>query len=161
MPNDDDDDFHSAGGSGVAYGEARRASLIGPIDVFISKRLTLARFEMGVSQDKMAADLGITRNQLYRWERAKERLMAARLARVAAYCGRTMDWFIAGFPLGDDRAAKAATEEAVALGKLLTMAGIQRLARLDALPKKDIAIIEELLEAMEIRTAAKKAMGEG
>lgn len=63
------------------------------VDVHVGRRLRIARKEAGVSQTKLAEALGITFQQVQKYEHAKNRISPSRLAAAAATLGKTIGWF--------------------------------------------------------------------
>jgi transcriptional regulator with XRE-family HTH domain len=50
-----------------------------PIDIYVGSRLRERRIQLAMSQPTLAAALGITFQQLYKYEKAKNRISASRL----------------------------------------------------------------------------------
>jgi transcriptional regulator with XRE-family HTH domain len=50
-----------------------------PVDIRVAVRVRQRRIELGISQQKLAAALGVTFQQIYKYEKAKTRMSAARL----------------------------------------------------------------------------------
>src|SRR5213082_4235676 len=50
-----------------------------PVDIHVAMRVRQQRIELGISQQKLAAALGVTFQQIYKYEKAKSRMSAARL----------------------------------------------------------------------------------
>ena len=60
---------------------ARRQARRGPdpVDVHVAMRVRERRIELGLTQPEVAAELGITFQHLYKFEKAKSRISASRL----------------------------------------------------------------------------------
>ena len=58
-----------------------------PIDIHVGARVRSRRIEIGMSQERLAAALGVTFQQLQKYECAANRISASRLARI----GRALD----------------------------------------------------------------------
>src|SRR5438552_619482 len=54
-----------------------------PVDIHVAMRVRQRRIELGISQQKLAAALGVTFQQIYKYEKAKTRMSAARLYGVS------------------------------------------------------------------------------
>ena len=63
----------------------RRINEIDPIDIHVGKRLILARNMQGMSQGKLGALVGVTFQQMQKYERGINRISASRLARIASF----------------------------------------------------------------------------
>ena len=61
----------------------------------VSSRLRLARHAAGISQEQMAKLLGITFQQVQKYEKGTNRIASARLARWAAATDKPVEWFFA------------------------------------------------------------------
>lgn len=69
-----------------------------PVDEHIGKRLRERRMLKGMSQGELAHRLGITFQQIQKYERAANRVAASRLHDIAAILGVAYDWFLEGAP---------------------------------------------------------------
>ena len=50
-----------------------------PVDIYVAMRVRQRRTELGISQPKLGAALGVTFQQVYKYEKAVTRISAARL----------------------------------------------------------------------------------
>jgi transcriptional regulator with XRE-family HTH domain len=66
------------------------------IDTHVGQRLCLLRKSAGVSQQKLAAQLGVTYQQVQKYEGGTNRVSTALLLRVAQSFGVPLDYFFAG-----------------------------------------------------------------
>jgi transcriptional regulator with XRE-family HTH domain len=57
----------------------RKAETPHPIDVHVGMRVRERRAELGISQERLAAELGLTFQQVQKYERAANRISASRL----------------------------------------------------------------------------------
>ncbi|MGB9152131.1 MAG: helix-turn-helix transcriptional regulator [Alphaproteobacteria bacterium] len=71
----------------------RRINEIDPIDIHVGKRLILARNMQGMSQGKLGALVGVTFQQMQKYERGINRISASRLARIASFLKLPVSWF--------------------------------------------------------------------
>ena len=68
------------------------------IDAHVGARIRMRRVMLGLPLRQMAEVLGVSRQQLVKYERAKDRISASRLYLVASTLGVPMDYFFAGLP---------------------------------------------------------------
>lgn len=66
---------------------------IKPIDKIIANKIREARRLQGVSQEQLATDLGITFQQVQKYERAMNRVSASRLIEIADTLKMPVIWF--------------------------------------------------------------------
>lgn len=66
------------------------------IDLRVSKRLRAARMMAGISQEKAGEHLGLTFQQLQKYERGANRISAGKLAMLAQFYGKPVEWFFDG-----------------------------------------------------------------
>lgn len=112
-----------------------------PIDVCIGSRLRLRRLAMGFSQETLARALGITFQQIQKYERGTNRIFASRLFHLARVLRVPVAYFYQGLtPQGDALGsqdargdAAGAEEEGVEdlLGKSDTLKLIQAYNRIN------------------------------
>ena len=73
-------------------------SSIGPIDVYVGSRICARRKLLQLSQKQMAEKLGITFQQIQKYEKGVNRIGAGRLYTIAAILGVDIDYFFSGLP---------------------------------------------------------------
>ncbi|MFM8678227.1 MAG: helix-turn-helix domain-containing protein [Alphaproteobacteria bacterium] len=83
-----------------------------PVDTHVGLRLRLRRTLIGMSQEQLAAALGITFQQVQKYERGANRISASRLFQASRALGVPVAWFFE--ELSDEAAAASATPEVVA-----------------------------------------------
>jgi transcriptional regulator with XRE-family HTH domain len=71
-----------------------------PIDVHVGGRVKLRRRQLGLSQAKLAERLGVTFQQVQKYERGANRICAGRLLEIAGILGVTVAYFFEGLPDG-------------------------------------------------------------
>ncbi len=77
-------------------------SSIGPIDVHVGKRICARRKLLQLSQKQMAEKLGITFQQIQKYEKGVNRIGAGRLYSIATILGVDIDYFYGeADPMGD------------------------------------------------------------
>ncbi len=74
----------------------RHASDCDPVDVYVGRRLRDRRAALGLSQAKLAASVGISVQQIQKYERGVNRIGASRLFEVARVLGVGVDYFFDG-----------------------------------------------------------------
>ena len=77
-----------------------------PVDVHVGLRIRLRRKELGVSQEKLAEAIGLTFQQVQKYERAANRVSASKLYEVARALDTSTAYFFEG--LTDDHIRTAA-----------------------------------------------------
>ena len=69
-----------------------------PIDVYVGTRLRTARTLIGMSQETLASCLGLTFQQVQKYESGANRIGASRLFDIARQTGKTPGWFFEDMP---------------------------------------------------------------
>ena len=64
-----------------------------PVDVYVGSRIKLRRTVLGLSQERLADALGVTFQQVQKYERGTNRVSASRLAQIARALSITIAWF--------------------------------------------------------------------
>ena len=83
-----------------------------PIDVHVGSRLRLRRTMLGLSQEKLGDHLGITFQQVQKYEKGTNRIGASRLQQIAAVLQSPVSFFFEGLPeSGEPPAAGFAESE--------------------------------------------------
>jgi transcriptional regulator with XRE-family HTH domain len=90
----------------------RKAGQPDPIDIHVGSRLRLLRTILRMSQEKLAAELGLTFQQVQKYERAANRISASRLYHLCRILGVRVGFFYEG--LGAGHAAHPGFAEAPA-----------------------------------------------
>jgi transcriptional regulator with XRE-family HTH domain len=77
---------------------ARRQTRRGPdpVDIHVAMRVRERRIELGLTQPEVAAELGITYQHLYKFERVKSRISASRLYALSKALGVPVTFFFEG-----------------------------------------------------------------
>lgn len=68
------------------------------IDEYVARRIRARRLMQRVSQEQLAEKLGLTFQQIQKYEKASNRVSAGRLAKIAEVLGTEPAWFFAGAP---------------------------------------------------------------
>ena len=69
-----------------------------PIDVHVGSRVRIRRLEIGISQEKLGDALGITFQQVQKYEKATNRISASRLQHVSRILQVAIAYFFEGSP---------------------------------------------------------------
>jgi len=86
-----------------------------PIDLQVGARVRLRRKWVNMSQEQLAAGLGITFQQVQKYERGANRISASRLYEIAGVLGVSVSYFFEDLP----DPAGAAPDPASAAGRVL------------------------------------------
>ena len=73
------------------------------IDVFIGQRLKMRRLALGLSQSKLGSYLGITFQQIQKYEKGTNRISAKTLYNLAILLGVDFSYFVEGFKYGKSK----------------------------------------------------------
>lgn len=96
-----------------------------PIDLHVAARLRMRRMMRGVSQEALAARIGVTFQQIQKYEKGHNRIGASRLFQLATALNAPVDYFFEGLdPAGNDGAARSEADVA-ATAMLSTAEGVQ------------------------------------
>ncbi|TVR10256.1 MAG: XRE family transcriptional regulator [Salinarimonadaceae bacterium] len=80
-----------------------------PIDVHVGSRVRMRRMMVGMSQEKLGEALGLTFQQIQKYEKGANRIGASRLHQIATALGVQIEFFYEGAP-----SAAGATQEGFA-----------------------------------------------
>ncbi|WP_374470973.1 helix-turn-helix domain-containing protein [Phenylobacterium sp.] len=83
---------HAAGAAGFSDPTAH------PVDRHVGVRVRLRRKALGLSQDKLADALGLTFQQVQKYERGTNRISASKLWEIARVLKTPVEWFYEGLP---------------------------------------------------------------
>jgi transcriptional regulator with XRE-family HTH domain len=68
------------------------------VDVYVGARLRMRRAMLGMSQSKLGLILGVTFQQIQKYEKGVNRISATRLKQAASVFDVDVDWFYEGGP---------------------------------------------------------------
>ncbi|CFX27544.1 Uncharacterized HTH-type transcriptional regulator Smed_0045 [Candidatus Filomicrobium marinum] len=85
--------------------EERNARRANPIDVHVGARVRLRRMLLGMSQEKLGERLGLTFQQIQKYEKGVNRIGASRLFDMARVLGVPIQFFYDEVPNGDSAEA--------------------------------------------------------
>ncbi|HEX6978679.1 MAG TPA: helix-turn-helix transcriptional regulator [Alphaproteobacteria bacterium] len=69
-----------------------------PVDIHVGSRVRLRRTLLGLSQDKLARSIGVSFQQLQKYERGTNRISASRLFALSKVLGVPIAWFFEDAP---------------------------------------------------------------
>ncbi|WP_309644623.1 helix-turn-helix domain-containing protein [Phenylobacterium sp.] len=96
-----------------------------PVDLHVGLRIRLRRKEMGVSQEKLAEAIGLTFQQVQKYERAANRVSASKLYEMARALKTSTAYFFEGLPEGEDGGLAGAESRPGSQAFLLTAEGLE------------------------------------
>ena len=105
-----------------------------PIDRHVGLRIRMRRRELGVSQERLAESIGLTFQQVQKYERAANRVSASKLWEMARALNTSVGYFYEG--LGDPaEAARANVPREAVQDFLLTPEGIELASIFPKIPR--------------------------
>ena len=96
-----------------------------PVDVHVGLRIRLRRKELGVSQEKLADAIGLTFQQVQKYERAANRVSASKLYEVARALDTSTAYFFEGLTDAHIRTAAEPGGQSQMQAFLLTAEGVE------------------------------------
>jgi transcriptional regulator with XRE-family HTH domain len=69
-----------------------------PIDIHVGSRVRLRRMMLGMSQERLGENLGITFQQIQKYEKGTNRIGASRLQHIARVLSMPVSYFFEGAP---------------------------------------------------------------
>ena len=119
-----------------------------PVDVHVGGRLRARRKSLGLSQERLAGELGLTFQQVQKYERGANRISASKLWACASALGVPIDFFFVGLE-ERDAALEASPQERAAHERRASFAVGVREAAL---------IAPEIVKLPGLRPAARMAV---
>ena len=98
-----------------------------PVDIEVGHRIRIERLARGLSQTALANQLGVTFQQVQKYEKGVNRVGAGRLTKIAEVLGIQVGTFFSGKDILDAEGKKESSEASPL--KLLTVSGAFRLLR--------------------------------
>jgi transcriptional regulator with XRE-family HTH domain len=114
-----------------------------PIDVHVGFRIRLCRKSQGISQDTLAHHIGLTFQQVQKYENGANRVSSSMLWRIADCLGEPISYFFEG--LEGKTGRDAASFERRAAEAALMMPAMLNITKLD---RKQRAAISDLILSM-------------
>ncbi len=75
-----------------------------PVDIHVGGRVKLKRTMLGLSQENLGDRLGVTFQQVQKYEKGSNRISASRLLEVATILETSVSFFFEGLPSVEDQA---------------------------------------------------------
>lgn len=91
-------------------GRPAGTSVPDPIDVHVGARVRLRRTQIAMSQDKLARLIGISFQQLQKYENGANRISASRFVHLSRALGVPVSWFFEGIGNGNTPAEPDPTQ---------------------------------------------------
>jgi transcriptional regulator with XRE-family HTH domain len=128
-----------------------------PVDVLVGQNIRLLRLRRGLSQTELGRRIGLTFQQIQKYEKGANRVGAARLAQLADALGVSLT------SLFDGRPTAARTDETLSAGALLTRPHSMRLVQaFDSIEDKALQLtLLQLIESVGEASARGKRSGNG
>lgn len=98
-----------------------------PVDIEVGHRIRIERLSRGLSQTALANQLGVTFQQVQKYEKGVNRVGAGRLTKIAEVLGIQVGTFFSGQETHEGEQSRASGESSPL--KLLTVSGAFRLLR--------------------------------
>ena len=81
-----------------------------PIDVHVGMRIRMRRLLLGISQEKLAQTLGLTFQQVQKYEKGLNRVSASRLYQITKALNESVSFFFDGLPMTEGIPARQMRE---------------------------------------------------
>src|SRR4051812_15882782 len=124
-----------------------------PIDRHVGLRIRMRRKELGISQERLAEAVGLTFQQIQKYERAANRVSASKLWELAQALGTNIAYFYEGLAEMD---ADGAPQRESMQNFLLTPDGLELAACFPRIPS--IRLRRKVLELVRALTEAPEAV---
>lgn len=118
------------------------------VDSHVGSRVRLRRLELGLSQEKLADQLGITFQQVQKYERGTNRIGASRLHQIAIVLEAPITYFFEGASDNPAQAENTTSPLSQALGDPATVRLVRAFASIHDthLKQKAVGIIEAIAD---------------
>ena len=132
-----------------------------PVDIHVGTRLKERRILLGLSQEKLAAGLGLTFQQLQKYERGANRISAGRLYQLAGLLDVEVPYFFEGLD-GEAKGSEPETSDLVDADLLIrheTLKFVRSYNRIsdEGLRRQVVGLIEVIADASDEVPPAKPA----
>lgn len=115
------------------------------IDLYIGAKIRAARAFRGLTREQLAAELGLMRQAVDKYERGENRLMASRLHQIARILDMPVEFFFEGFTTQGSTPANALSQEDL---KAMTVTNMQTVRDIAALSPEQRRVIRQQIDAM-------------
>jgi transcriptional regulator with XRE-family HTH domain len=112
-------------------------------DIYIGSMIRLARLQSGMSQGSLGAALGLTFQQIQKYERGANRVSAMHLHKISGILSKPIIYFL---PEISDRGKPAMGEVGCGVGYVLTASDWRLINAVRKLPARTRGIIRRLVE---------------
>lgn len=120
-----------------------------PIDLHVGARVRMRRKFLGVSQERLAQALGLTFQQVQKYERGTNRISASKLFEIARFLEAPVSYFFQGLaPEGGEEGFSESRSEQSVHGFLMTPEGIELAGLFPRLTGKQRRRILELVRTL-------------
>jgi transcriptional regulator with XRE-family HTH domain len=130
-----------------------------PVDVHVGLQVRLRRKQLKISQEKLADALGLTFQQVQKYERGSNRISASKLYEIARTLKVSIAWFFEG--LGDPAETEGADHSAAAQATnsfLMTQDGVDLANLFPKIPERRVRRrLVDLVRAMTEEVAGDEA----
>ncbi len=82
-----------------------------PTDIYVGSRIRLRRNMLGMSQESLGEQLGITFQQIQKYEKGTNRVGASRLQAISSILGVPVSFFFEDFPTPEGAGGKGFAED--------------------------------------------------
>ena len=147
----------SAEPRGVRVRAAARSA--NDVDEHVGRRLRKRRVARGLSQDALAKILGVSFQQLHKYETGENRISVSRLYQLGIVLDAPLDWFFEGLPGKPAEREQPRDHAKALLSELPNAAGAASVLLLRAYQNIDNARLRELLLALAEALSDKGAAG--
>ena len=122
------------------------------VDSHVGSRVRLRRLELGLSQEKLAEQLGITFQQVQKYERGTNRIGASRLHQIAIVLQTPITYFFEGASDTPTNSGQEASPLSQALGDPATVRLVRAFASISdsQLKQKAVGIIEAIADTASV-----------
>src|ERR1043166_8862392 len=90
-----------------------------PVDVYVGARIRMRRNMLGISQAEMGERIGVTFQQVQKYEKGVNRIGSSRLLQICEVIQVTPAWLFEGTPVPKPKASAAAREMDAAFADFL------------------------------------------
>lgn len=115
------------------------------VDIYVGGRVRTARKTRGVSQESLAEALGLTFQQIQKYERGTNRISASKMYETAQFLGLPIDYFYPPLEASDGLVGGLSHELETAVAEI----GQAMVLQMAALPRADRRVIGDLIARFE------------
>lgn len=119
-----------------------------PVDVYVGSRVRMRRMMLSISQEKLGVALGLTFQQVQKYERGANRIGSSRMQQIALALHTPIPWFFQGLPNADgSEAATIAADDQTIQRVLASREGVRLVLAFDGVT--DAKVRRSLVELVE------------